>query len=135
MSPSRAGSVGAAPATCGICRFRCSRIQPSSAGRWAGHVLVRRDVVVKPADVDLEELAWQAQIFSQIPSGGFRLARPRRAADGLLFVNGWCATEYVTGTHEAGRWPEIIAVGERSTRLCAGFRGHLSLISDPAGGD
>ena len=71
------------------------------------------DVVFKPADGDLEELAWQAQIFSQIPSAGFRLARPRRAADGSLCVDGWCAAEYVTGTHEARRWPEIIAAGER----------------------
>jgi uncharacterized protein (TIGR02569 family) len=70
-------------------------------------------VVVKPVDVDLEELSWQAQIFSRIPSAGFRLARPRRAADGSLCIDGWCATEYVTGTHEARRWPEIIAVGER----------------------
>jgi uncharacterized protein (TIGR02569 family) len=71
------------------------------------------DVVVKPVDADdLEELAWQAQIFSQIPSVGFRLARPRRAADDSLCVDGWCAAEYVTGTHEARRWPEIIAVGE-----------------------
>jgi uncharacterized protein (TIGR02569 family) len=78
------------------------------------------DVVFKPADVDLEELAWQAQIFSQISSAGFRLARPRRAADGSLCVDGWCATEYVTGTHEAGRWPEIIVAGER---LHAALRG------------
>jgi uncharacterized protein (TIGR02569 family) len=75
---------------------------------------VAGDVVFKPVDADdLEELAWQAQIFSQIPSAGFRLARPRRAADGSLSVDGWCATEYVTGTHEPRRWPEIIAVGER----------------------
>lgn len=72
------------------------------------------DVIFKPVDVDdLEELAWQAQIFSRIPSAGFRLARPRRAADGSLCVDGWCATEYLTGTHAAHRWPEIIAVGER----------------------
>jgi len=72
------------------------------------------DVVFKPADDDgLEELAWQAQIFSQISSAGFRLARPRRAADGSLRVDGWCAAEYVVGTHQARRWPEIIAVGER----------------------
>jgi uncharacterized protein (TIGR02569 family) len=71
------------------------------------------DVVVKPADAGREELAWQARVFSQIPSAGFRLARPRRAADGSLCVGGWCAAEYVTGTHEARRWPEIIAVGER----------------------
>jgi uncharacterized protein (TIGR02569 family) len=79
------------------------------------------DVVVKLVDVDLEELAWQAQSFSQIPSVGFRLARPRRAADGSLCVDGWCATEYVTGTHEAGRWPEIIAVGERFHAALAGI--------------
>jgi uncharacterized protein (TIGR02569 family) len=71
------------------------------------------DVVVKPAEDDREELTWQARVFAQIPSAGFRLARPRRAADGSLCVDGWCATEYVTGTHEARRWPEIIAVGER----------------------
>jgi uncharacterized protein (TIGR02569 family) len=71
------------------------------------------DVVVKPVDVDPEELAWQARIFSRIPPAGFRLARPRRAADGSLCVDGWYATEYVTGTHQARRWAEIIAVGER----------------------
>jgi uncharacterized protein (TIGR02569 family) len=71
------------------------------------------DVVVKPVDVAPEELAWQAQVFSEIPPAGFRLARPRRTSDGSLCVDGWCATEYVAGTHEAGRWPEIIAVGER----------------------
>jgi uncharacterized protein (TIGR02569 family) len=77
-------------------------------------------VVVKPADTGLEELAWQAGIFSRLAPPGVRLARPRRAADGSLCVDGWCATEYVTGTHEAGRWPEIIAVGER---LHAALRG------------
>jgi uncharacterized protein (TIGR02569 family) len=70
-------------------------------------------VVLKPADVDAAELAWQAQVFSRIPSAGFRLARPRRAADGSFCVDGWSATEYVSGTHEARRWPEVIAAGER----------------------
>lgn len=71
------------------------------------------DVVFKPADGDAEELAWQARVFSQVRPAGFRLVRPRSTADGSLCVDGWCATEYVTGTHEARRWPEIIAVGER----------------------
>ena len=43
---------------------------------------------------------------------GFRLARPKLAADGSLCVDGWCAAEYVTGKHEERRWAEIIAVGE-----------------------
>ena len=88
-----------------------SRPVPLSGGQ--GTSWFAGDVVFKPAAGDEEELAWQAQIFSQIPSAGFRLARPRRAADGSLYVDGWCAAEYVTGTHEARRWPEIIAVGER----------------------
>jgi len=88
-----------------------SRPVPLSGGQ--GTSWFAGDVVFKPAGDDLEELAWRAQIFSQVPSAGFRLARPLRAADGSLGVDGWCATEYVTGTHEARRWPEIIAVGER----------------------
>jgi len=81
------------------------------------------DVIFKPVDVDdLEELAWQAQIFSQIPAAGFRLAQPRRAGDGSVCVDGWCATEYVTGTHEARRWPEIIVVGERFHAALRGIR-------------
>lgn len=88
-----------------------SRPFPLSGGQ--GRSWVAGDVVVKPVDVDLEELAWQARTFSRISSVGFRLARPRRAGDGSLCVDGWCATEYVTGTHEEGRWLEIIAVGER----------------------
>jgi len=71
------------------------------------------DVVIKPAEADLEELTWQDLIFSQMSCAGLRLARPRRAADGSLLVDGWCATEHVTGTHQPGRWPEIIVVGER----------------------
>jgi uncharacterized protein (TIGR02569 family) len=81
------------------------------------------DVVLKPVDVDdLEELAWQAQIFAQIPAAGFRLARPRRAADGSLCIDGWCAAEYVAGTHETRRWPEIVAVGERFHAALRGIR-------------
>jgi uncharacterized protein (TIGR02569 family) len=80
------------------------------------------DVVLKQADVDLEELAWQAEIFFRVPAAGFRLARPLRAAGGSWCVDGWCATEYVTGRHEARRWPEIIAVGERFHAALRGIR-------------
>jgi uncharacterized protein (TIGR02569 family) len=71
------------------------------------------DLVLKPADRDDQELAWQASIYSQIVGDGFRLARPRGADDGSLCVDGWCATEYVSGAHEPGRWLEIISVGTR----------------------
>lgn len=93
--------------------FGVAGSRPVLLGGGQGVSWLAGDLVFKPADAGLEELAWQAQIFSRIPSAGFRLARPRWAADGSWCVDGWCAAEYVTGTHEARRWPEIIAVGER----------------------
>lgn len=71
------------------------------------------DLVLKPADLDQEELTWQAQLYSGLPGRGFRLARIRPAEDGSVCVGGWSATEFVPGRHEPARWPEIIAIGER----------------------
>jgi uncharacterized protein (TIGR02569 family) len=96
-----------------LAAFGAAGSRPVPLGGGQGLSWLAGDLVVKQADVDLDELAWQAQIFAQIPPAGFRLARPRRAADGSLCVDGWCASEYVTGTHQARRWPEVIAVGER----------------------
>ena len=104
-----------------LAAFGVAGSRPAQLGGGQGTSWLADDVVVKPADADMEELAWQAWVFAQIPASGFRLARPRRAADGSLCVDGWCAAEYVTGTHEAGRWPEIIAVGERFHTALAGI--------------
>ncbi len=71
------------------------------------------DLVLKPADAELAELEWQAELYAGLTGDGFRLARPRRAADGSVCAHGWSATEFVPGRHEPRRWPEIIAVGER----------------------
>lgn len=74
------------------------------------------DLVLKPAAADLDEIAWQVSTFSRVCQDGFRLARPRPAADGSLSVDGWSATEFVSGSHSPGRWPEIIAAGDRLHR-------------------
>jgi hypothetical protein len=63
----------------------------------AGHL------VVKPADVDLPELEWLADVYSQIAGDGFRVARQRRAEDGQVCVDGWCATEHLAGRHAERR--------------------------------
>src|SRR6266487_4494832 len=81
-------------------------------------------LILKPADLDREELAWQARIYSRLSCDGFRLARPVAAAGGSLCVDGWCASEYIAGRHEQRRWAEIIAVGER-------FHAALRAISRP----
>ncbi len=74
------------------------------------------DLVLKPATADPGERAWQVRVFSQVSQDGFRLARPRPAADGSLCVDGWSATEFVSGSHSLHRWPDIIAAGDRLHR-------------------
>jgi uncharacterized protein (TIGR02569 family) len=71
------------------------------------------EVVVKRLDTSEPELAWLAELHESIRCDGFRVSLPRRARGGELIVDGWCAWERVYGSHEDGRWPEIIAVGER----------------------
>lgn len=78
------------------------------------------DAVLKPLDLREEELAWQAEVLASIACDGFRVAHPLRAKDGALVVDGWCAWEAVEGRHEARRWAEIVAVGERFHAALAG---------------
>ncbi len=80
------------------------------------------DLVLKRADLDEDELAWQARVLPRIACDGFRLARWVAAADGSLCVDGWCASEYLAGRHEDGRWAEIVAVGDRFHAALRGTR-------------
>jgi uncharacterized protein (TIGR02569 family) len=77
--------------------------------------------VLKPLDLAEPELAWQAEVFANLPCGGFRVGHPLRARDGSLVVEGWCAWEAVEGSHEERRWPDVIAVGERFHAALAGI--------------
>jgi uncharacterized protein (TIGR02569 family) len=79
------------------------------------------DLVLKPADREVEEMAWQASIYRRIVADGFRIAMLRPAGDGQLCVDGWCATEFVSGTQDPGRWLEIISVGARFHRALVGI--------------
>jgi uncharacterized protein (TIGR02569 family) len=96
-----------------LAAFGVAGARPVALGGGQGTSWVAGDVVLKPAELDQDELTWQAQVLGRIPWLGFRLARPWLAASGSLCVDGWCATEYVSGQHEPRRWAEIIAVGER----------------------
>jgi len=79
------------------------------------------DLVLKPSDADLAELAWRAGIHRELVCDGLRLAMPRTAADGSLRVDGWCASEHLAGAHEPGRWSETIEVGDRFHRALDGI--------------
>jgi uncharacterized protein (TIGR02569 family) len=80
------------------------------------------DLVLKPAQSDPDELAWQARVFSQIRQDGFRLAQPRPAADGSWSVDGWSAADFAPGRHRQRRWLDIIAVGDRLHRALRSVR-------------
>jgi uncharacterized protein (TIGR02569 family) len=77
------------------------------------------NMILKPNDLSPPEHEWQADVLARIRPDGFRLARPRRADDGRLTVDGWAAWQHVDGEHQPGRWSDIIAVGERFHRAIA----------------
>lgn len=70
------------------------------------------DIVLKPADIPEEQLAWQAALHERLRTNdGFRVPHAMRAHDGRLLVDGWYAMTYLAGRHEPGRWLDIIDVG------------------------
>ena len=76
------------------------------------------NLVLKPADVSVAELQWQAQVLATVRPGRVRLVLPLRSTEGEFVVEGWIATPYVEAAHEPGRWLDIIAIGRRlSTAL------------------
>lgn len=73
------------------------------------------ELVLKPVDPAMspEELEWQGKVLDAVREDGFRVTRLRRALDGAVLVDGWCAWGYVEGTHEERRWADVIEAGER----------------------
>jgi uncharacterized protein (TIGR02569 family) len=73
------------------------------------------DLVLKPLEWSMseEELEWQGEVLGAVREDGFRVPKLRRALDGRVLVDGWCAWERVEGRHDEQRWPEVIAAGER----------------------
>ena len=79
------------------------------------------DLVIKPADLAPDELAWQADVLPTVEARDFRLSFPHRAVGGELVVEGWTAWPYLPGEHLDARWLDIIAVGDRFHRAIAGL--------------
>ena len=61
-------------------------------------------------DAAADEGNWNADLFYRLDQHGFRVAKPRRAADGSWVVNGWVAEEFLVGHSVTPREvPEAIA--------------------------
>lgn len=73
------------------------------------------DIVFKRV-TEAEEGGWIAEVLDRLPEKGFRIPRPIAAPDRTWVVEGWSACRFVAGRHDlATRWPDVLAVGERST--------------------
>ena len=69
------------------------------------------DLVLKPLDLPRPALAWQARHLPSLTTTGIRLVPPVAAVDGSLDVGAWTAWRYAAGSHEPGRWDDVIAAG------------------------
>jgi len=112
--------------------FGVSGARPFPLSGGQGNAWLAGDLVLKPYDLEPEELYWQARIYRQVRCDRFRLARPQAAANGSLCVDGWYATQYLPGQHERRRWAEIIAVGELFHAAVRQSHGRDSWTSGPA---
>ena len=70
------------------------------------------DFVFKPASYGAGWYEWEALVLAAVRTDQVRVQRVRRARDGRVVVNGWVARDFVSGTHEPRRWPEIIEAGD-----------------------
>lgn len=101
------------PSAAAILSFKGDPARLHSLPGGRGHAWAAGDVVLKPLDLSLQELAWQWRVLPELHPGQVRLAPPRRAVAGDLVVEGWTAWERLEGRHQPGRWEEIIAAGDR----------------------
>lgn len=76
-------------------------------------------VVLKPVG-DEREVAWLATLLEPVPDGPeFRLGRPITLPDGSGVVDGWGATRWLEGSHEPGRFDELLATSDAFHRALA----------------
>jgi putative hydrolase of the HAD superfamily len=100
--------VGAQPAP-------AEALRPLPGGQ--GSSVLAGPLVLKPhAAEHLAEARWSAEVVERMAGRavGFRVARPVRARDGALFVEGWGATEFLEGELRGvgpADWPALFEAG------------------------
>lgn len=105
----------APPLSSVLAEFGVEGVQPEALAGGRGTAWRAGDVVLKPLDMSIDALRWQADVLSSVVPDDFRVAVPLRTHEGELVVEGWTAWPALTGGH-AERWLDIVAVGERFHR-------------------
>lgn len=70
-------------------------------------------LVFKPAEGPEDEVEWAASVFEKLaPGSGFRVPLPLRTANGRIVVDGWTASEFLTGEPgPQGHWTGVLNAG------------------------
>ncbi len=92
------------------------------------------DVVLKPLDTSLEDLAWQERALAPLQGrGDVRVSAPLRSLGGELVVAGWTARRHLVGRSAAGAWADVADAGRRLGAALAHLPrpGHLVRRGDP----
>ncbi len=76
-------------------------------------------MVLKPVG-DEREVAWLAALLEPVSDGpDFRVGRPITLPDGSSAVDGWGATHWLEGSHEPGRFDDLLATSDAFHRALA----------------
>jgi len=95
------------------------RARPLFGGRGASWQCGR--FVLKPVDMPVEALSWLDEVVRrEVRTNVLRLSFPCRSRSGRLVVDGWTAFPFLAGSHQRGRWLEIIAAGEALAEVLRG---------------
>jgi uncharacterized protein (TIGR02569 family) len=67
-----------------------------------------------------QEVSWLAALLERVADGPeFRVGRAIRSPDGSYVVDGWAATGWLEGTHEPGRFDDLLATSDAFHRALA----------------
>ncbi len=108
----------------GVAAARPRPLEGGQRTAWAAGGLV-----LKPADLDAQALAWQEEVLGGVRSAEVRVAPPVRAASGALVVEGFTAWRRLEGAHEP-RWADVVDAGDRLHRALAGVPRPDALLDD-----
>ena len=111
--------MAAAPPAAVVARFGAAGSEPVPLSGGRGTAWRVGDVVLKPLDMSLGALRWQADVLGALAPDGVRIAAPLATRAGELVVDGWTAWPALAG-RPTRRWADIVAAGERFHRALAG---------------